>query len=225
MTPVIAYYKYNIKVLLQDKLPLIWSIVVPSIFLFFNKNSIQTELDLRFWWAYIIITSYLYGIGLYSMTMKESGTLKTLFSICYQPFSFFYGNLLTQITYCIFCLSLFDIGAILYLKLSWLTVLSYSLIYIIILIPVAFFSMLFTLFKKIHVNSLSSLTNIILMVFFFSMNIDGPISKINIILYFANIIMLESPKEFILYLIICGLMILCGLVSIIHFSVIPIERR
>ena len=217
MTPIFAYYKYNIKVLLQDKLPLIWSIAVPSVFLYFNRESISSTLDLRFWWSYIIITSYIYGIGLYAMTMKESGTLKTLFSINYQPFAFFFGNLLTQITYCIFCAGVFNIGAIMYFKLPVLIVFGYSLLNIILLIPVAFLGMVLTAFEKIHVNSLSALANILLMIFFFSMNIDGPISKI--------IIVLQSNKDYIVYIIINFLFILCGMISIKRFSVIPIERR
>lgn len=225
MTAIIAYYRYNIKVLLQDKLPLIWSIAVPLIFLYFNRETIFCALDLRFWWSYIIITSYVYGVGIYTMTMKESGNLKTLFSISYHPYVFFAGNLLTQITYCIICVGAFDIGAIWYFDLPILTVFGYSLMTIFLLIPVAFLGMLLTVFEKVHVNSISTFTNILMMIFFFSMNMDGPIEKINPLIYFANIIVIRSLKDVILYIIISGIFVICGAAAIGHFSVIPIERR
>lgn len=225
MIQILSYYKYNIKILAQDKIPLIWSILVPSIFLYFNRNFIYEVKDLRFWWAYIIITSYIYGVGIYAMTMKETGTLKTLFSISNTPFFFFFGNLLTQITYCIICVGIFNIGAVLFFKFSFFKVLSNSIIIIFLSIPIAFLGMTLTLFKKIHVNSLSSLVNIIMMIFFFSMNVSGPLQKLNPIRFYADIITLQSKTEIIYYVITGFLFMLLGLICIARFSVIPVDKR
>jgi len=225
MVQVISYYKYNIKILAQDKIPLIWSIIVPSVFLFLNKQFVYTIIDLRFWWAYIIISSYIYGVGIYAMTMKESGTLKTLFSISNTPFLFFFGNLLTQITYCVVCVSIFNIIAILLFRFSFLLIFYYSIKIILLSIPIAFLGMILTLFKKIHVNSLSSLTNIIMMIFFFSMNIDGPLQKVNPIRFYADIILIQTKPALIYYVFTGLLFIILGVVCIIRFSVIPVEKR
>nr|WP_288825077.1 hypothetical protein [uncultured Clostridium sp.] len=225
MQIILSYYKYNIKILLQDKLPLIWSILIPFVFLLFNNDSINNALDLRYWWAYIIVTSYIYGVGIYSMTLKESGVLKTLFSINYQPFGFFMGNLLTQITYCITCVGIFNIFSTVYLKLYIIDVFVYSLLIILLSIPIAFLSMIITLSKKIHVNSLSAIINILMMIFFFSMSYDTPLNKINPLLYYSNLITLNSRESLIIYVIISLFFVIIGSVCIKKFTVIPIERR
>lgn len=225
MVQIISYYKYNIKILAQDKIPLIWSIIVPSVFLFLNKQFVYTIIDLRFWWAYIIISSYIYGVGIYAMTMKESGALKTLFSISNTPFLFFFGNLLTQITYCVVCVSIFNIIAILLFRFSFLLIFYYSIKIILLSIPIAFLGMILTLFKKIHVNSLSSLTNIIMMIFFFSMNIDGPLQKINPIRFYADIILIQTKPALTYYVFTGLLFIILGVACITRFSVIPVEKR
>lgn len=225
MVQIISYYKYNIKILAQDKIPLIWSIIVPSVFLFLNKQFVYTIIDLRFWWAYIIISSYIYGVGIYVMTMKESGSLKTLFSISNTPFLFFFGNLLTQITYCVVCVSIFNIIAILLFRFSFLLIFYYSIKIILLSIPIAFLGMILTLFKKIHVNSLSSLTNIIMMIFFFSMNIDGPLQKVNPIRFYADIILIQTKPALTYYVFTGLLFIILGVVCITRFSVIPVEKR
>jgi ABC-2 type transport system permease protein len=225
MIQIISYYKYNIKILAKDKIPLIWSVIVPSVFLYLNRQFVYTIKDLRFWWAYIIISSYIYGVGIYAMTMKESGTLKTLFSISNTPFLFFFGNLLTQITYCVICISVFNIVAILFFNYPLFIIFYYSIKIILLSIPIAFLGMVLTLFKKIHVNSLSSLTNIIMMIFFFSMNIDGPLQKLNPIRFYADIILLQTKIELIHYVITSLLFISFGVFCIAKFSVIPIDKR
>lgn len=225
MNRILAYYKLNIKILIQDKIPLLWSIVVPSIFLFLNKNLIHDPLELRFWWAYIIINSYLLGVGLTIMRMKETGTLKTLFSISRQPFLFFFGNLLTQITFCFLSISVFDLIAIILINLPIATLFLSSYIIIILSIPVAFLGMLLTLFHKVHVNSLTTILNMILLVFLLGMNVPGVLQKINPIFYFANLTVMKSSTELIEYVSVSILFILIGVVCIRKFSVIPVDKR
>jgi ABC-2 type transport system permease protein len=225
MNIILSYYKYNIKVLLQDKLPLIWSVLIPVVFLLFNQNSINNAIELRYWWTYIIITSYIYGVGVYSVTMKESGVLKTLFSVSYQPLGFFLANLFTQITYSFTCVFIFDIFSAVYLNISILEVLLYSFIMIILSIPIAFISMVITLPKKIHVNSLSAIINILMMIFFISMSYESPINKVNPLLYYSNLIAVCFTDSIFIYTIISSIFIVIGLLCINKFTVIPIERR
>jgi len=159
------------------------------------------------------------------MTMKESGTLKTLFSISNTPFLFFFGNLLTQITYCIICISIFNIVAILFFRFPFILIFYYSIKIILLSIPIAFLGMILTIFKKIHVNSLSSLTNIIMMIFFFSMNIDGPLQKVNPIRFYADIILIQTKTALTYYVFTGLLFIIVGVICITRFSVIPVEKR
>ena len=76
------------------KISLLWSITLPLITFFMNHSNVTSEWDMIFWWVYIIICAYVYGIGIYALHLKEYGSLKTIFSINNSPWCFFLGNLL-----------------------------------------------------------------------------------------------------------------------------------
>lgn len=225
MNQIMAYFIYNIKMLSKDKLPIFWSVILPSVFLILNKDNISGEQDLRFWWGYIIITSYIFGIGLYALTLKESGVLKTSFSISDKPMFFFLGNLLTQIIFSGVCMLLFNGFVVFLYRFSVWKLLVYSVQMMVMLIPVAFFGFCITLIRKVHVNSLSTFANIVFMVLFYSLGIPTDFYKINPLYYFSNVIMINNPRDFVLYAGISLAMVLAGSYSIFKFTPLPIERR
>ena len=58
---ILAYVILNTKSLLKDKIPFIWSIMLPLIMFIFNINEIVYTEDLVFWWVYMVLCSYIYG--------------------------------------------------------------------------------------------------------------------------------------------------------------------
>lgn len=225
MYPIIAYLKYNIKMLSKDKLPMVWSILLPSIFLIINKTNVLYVQDLRFWWSYIIVSSYIYGIGLYALSLRESGCLKTTFSINHNRFSFFFGILLTQVLYSFVCITIFNILVFMIYRFHVMALFLYSNAMILLLIPIGFLGFSITLIKKIHVNSLSTLVNIIFMVLFYLLSFNTEYYYINPLYYFSNVIMIRTILEIIFFLVTSIIMILIGVYSIKQFSAIPTERR
>lgn len=218
MHQIISYLKYNIKMIIRDKIPMLWSILLPSVFLLMSRDNVEVELDLRFWWGYIILSSYIYGIGIYALTLKESGTLKTSFSICNNSFFFFFGNLFTQIIYSSTCILCFNILVFFLYKFSIMKLLLYSMLMIILLIPIAFMGFAITLLKNVHINSLSTITNILFMILFFMLSINSEYRYLNPLYYFSNVIMFRSLVEICRYCIISILMLLIGNISIKVFS-------
>lgn len=225
MNAIISYMDYNVKILLKDKLPMIWSILLPSLFLFMNKTNVLYVKDLRFWWCYIIVSSYIYGVGIHALVLKESGCLKTIFSINKNSFYFFFGNLLTQIMYSFTCLFIFNLLAFMLFKFNILILLTYSLAMILMLIPIGFLGFSITLLKKIHVNSLSTFVNIVFMLLFYCLSANYSYNFLNPLYYLSNVIMIKKCLDIFVYVFSSIVFVIIGIYSIKRFSVIPTERR
>ena len=69
MNQVLAFVEVNMKLLVKDKLSFIWSIVLPTVMLLTNRGNVRGYEDLRFWWVYIIVSSFLFGIGIYALQL------------------------------------------------------------------------------------------------------------------------------------------------------------
>lgn len=225
MNQVNAYILLNIKILSKDKISYVWSILMPSIFLLLNRRNVIEIQDLRFWWVYIVLNSFIYGIGLHSLILRESGSLKTSFSIHKNSFLFFVANLITQMLYSFVCICIFNIVSFILYGFSFLHLLVYAILSVVILIPVAFLSFNLTLIKKVHPNSLSTLMSIMLILMFSSLSFQSSYYKMNPIYYISKLLILSSWKEIVIYLIISTITIGISIYSILSFSSIPTERR
>ena len=96
---ILAYTILNMKSLLKDKISFIWAILLPMVMFLLNFQNIENEKDFIPWWVYMVLCSFVYGIGVYTLELKETGCLRTIFSIHYSPIAFFLGNLTTQIIF------------------------------------------------------------------------------------------------------------------------------
>ncbi len=138
MNIVKAYYILNMKMLIKDKLSFIWAIFLPSTLFIFNTKEFYDVIDMRFYWAYIIFSAYVFGVGLHSLNLKEQGTLKTYFSIRESRVELFVANILTQITFSFISIFFFNLFSYLTIKTDIWLMLIYSIILIFAAIPVAF---------------------------------------------------------------------------------------
>ncbi|NGP46447.1 hypothetical protein G4V62_16380 [Bacillaceae bacterium SIJ1] len=68
-----AYYLLNIKMFAKELVTLLSSLLLPSLFLLMNQESIYSTDDLRFYWAFILLTSYAYGVGIHAVRLKNEG--------------------------------------------------------------------------------------------------------------------------------------------------------
>ncbi|MBU5334725.1 hypothetical protein KQI61_21410 [Anaerocolumna aminovalerica] len=220
-----AYYILNIKLLSKDKLSFIWALLLPTIFVYSNKGNIQDILELRFWWSYIIFSSYLFGIGIHMLRHKESGTLKTFFSIKEARIPFFIANLLTQITFSIICICLLNILSCFIFSFDFIKLSINSIKLIWMSIPTAFLTAIITIIKKVHVNTVSTLAAMVSFIFLFLLSFKTNLNIFNPLLFLSNTIMLKGIREYLLYAVVSIIFIVIGIVSIKKYSVISNETR
>lgn len=205
---ILAYTILNMKSLLKDKIPFVWSILLPMVMFMMNFHNIKTEKDLTPWWVYMSLCSFIYGIGVYALELKESGCLRTIFSISYSPIAFFLGNLVTQIIFSMISIYLFDIVVGIFKQFSIPHLMVYSFETIVLCIPFAFLGYGVTLLKKLHVNSIRTIFTIVMFGMFLMVGRD---TKLNMYHPF--------------YCVFVVLSFVLGGISILRFDPNSNERR
>ena len=197
LNSILAYVTFNIKALLKNKISFVWSIALPLVMFWIDKDAISSEIELIYWWVYMVLCSYIYGIGLYALELRESGSLRTIFSIQRSSWSFFLGNLLTQILFCIISIGIFDIVVIIAKGFSITHILFYSIYTILVCIPFAFLSYVVTLLPSVHADTI----------------------------YISQMLMQKTMNNLILYSIVSLVSIALGMLGIIKFEPGSNERR
>ncbi|EKN1382946.1 hypothetical protein [Enterococcus faecalis] len=220
-----SYALFNIKMLLKDKIPLLWSIALPVITFFMNYRSVTNEWELAYWWVYIVVCSYVYGVGVYALQLKEYGSLKTIFSINNSPWAFFLGNLLTQIMFSFISVNLLNLIVVILLPLSFLRLFLYSFITIIACLPVAFFSYNLTLIKKMHANTINSIFTMLIFGLFILLNTNIELNKYNPLSILSNVLIEHKNMDVFKYVTFSIFLVFISMYSIVKFEPISNERR
>lgn len=164
-----------------------WGILFPSVILVLNSGSIDTESDIFFWWLYIIVSSFVYGIGLFALEQRDSGILATIFSIKWVPVQYFMGCLYTQITYSFICVSVFNLFAFFLTGLNFWILMFYATIGMVVCLPIAFISFNFTRLRNVKVSTVQSIINIMFFVFFIIASQDSFLNHLNPFLILSRI--------------------------------------
>lgn len=226
MVKVFAFVKMNLLILMKNKLPFAWSIMLPTIIFFINRDNITSVNDIVYWLVFIIINIFLYGVGLQALEEKDSGVLSIIFSINWIPFEYFTGLLLTQIIYSILVTAIFGLVPMAILGFNYGVLLLLSLLTIIVSIPIAFLSYNVTFLKSLHSKTVTSILNIISFLFFITLGIDSPINIINpYIVIGRQVNTIMQGKIDIVYLLVSILIIMLSLPSIIYFRPLSKEGR
>lgn len=156
-----------------NKVNFIWSLVIPLfIALIFQKtflDSINSALEMQnyltWFLIYIIMSSYLYGIGLKLVRFRDSGILKSYILIAGSKSLYLYALLLNQIIFCFFSLTIFNVVMSLIYDLSILKTISLSILLLIGSIPIAY-GMLFLPILPLKNTTINTLLNISIYVLF-----------------------------------------------------------
>lgn len=226
MVKVFAFVKMNLLILMKNKLSFAWSIMLPTIIFFINRDNITSVNDIVYWLVFIIINIFLYGVGLQALEEKDSGVLSIIFSINWIPFEYFTGLLLTQIIYSIVVTTIFGLVPMAILGFNYGVLLLLSLLTIIVSIPIAFLSYNVTFLKSLHSKTVTSILNIISFLFFITLGIDSPINIINpYIVIGRQVNSIMQGKIDIVYLLVSILIIMLSLPSIIYFRPLSKEGR
>lgn len=226
MVKVFALVKMNLLILMKNKLSFVWSIMLPTIIFFINRDNITGVNDIVYWLVFIVINIFLYGVGLQALEEKDSGVLSIIFSINWIPFEYFTGLLLTQIIYSIVVTAIFGLVPMAILGFNYGVLLLLSLLTIIVSIPIAFLSYNVTFLKSLHSKTVTSILNIISFLFFITLGIDSPINIINpYIVIGRQVNSIMQGKIDIVYLLVSILIIILSLPSIIYFRPLSKEGR
>ncbi|MDX8045417.1 hypothetical protein SH601_05385 [Gracilibacillus sp. S3-1-1] len=227
MAIILAYCQLHIKTLLKEKVTLIWSIMIPSLFLLLNVNldSIHSIDDIRFFWVIIIFMTFVYGIGMHAIKLRNYSTLKTYFSIADTRVRFLLPCLITQLVTIIISFTVFNIIVCLIFPFSIVDVLHLSLKMLLLSIPFGFLSFSFVLLRKVKYETLSGIMGIITFILLFTMSFKLPLGLIHPLVYIANLIYIESFQQIVIYLLIALLCLLIGLFSARTFTAFSEERR
>lgn len=226
MVKVFAFVKMNLLILMKNKLSFAWSIMLPTIIFFINRDNITSVNDIVYWLVFIVINIFLYGVGLQALEEKDSGVLSIIFSINWIPFEYFTGLLLTQIIYSIVVTAIFGLVPMAILGFNYGVLLLLSLLTIIVSIPIAFLSYNVTFLKSLHSKTVTSILNIISFLFFITLGIDSSINIINpYIVIGRQVNTIMQGKIDIVYLLVSILIIMLSLPSIIYFRPLSKEGR
>ena len=220
----LAYFVINIKSLLIDKVSFIWSITFPLIMFYINIDSISHVLDLSYYWCYMIISSYLFGLGIYAVEMRESGCLKTIFSINNSKVAYILGNIVTQLVYTLICVSVFNLLVMFKLKYNFFEMETSAIILMLLCLPIGIGSYAVVVLHSFYISSIKTLITILL---FFLLIITGSNSYINEynLLYIIPTILFGYYNYLPQYIVICTLLVVTGLIGMYDFGAISKEKR
>ena len=225
LNSILAYVTFNIKALLKNKISFVWSVALPLVMFWIDKDAISSEIELIYWWVYMVLCSYIYGIGLYALELRESGSLRTIFSIQRSSWSFFLGNLLAQILFCIISIGIFDIVVIIAKGFSITHILFYSIYTILVCIPFAFLSYVVTLLPGVHADTIRTIFSVVIFGMFMLLSTDLAINRYNPMFYISQMLMQKTMNNLILYSIVSLVSIALGMLGIIKFEPGSNERR
>ncbi len=222
---ILAYTILNIKSLLKDKISFIWAILLPMIMFLLNFQNIESEKDFIPWWVYMVLCAFIYGIGVYTLELKEAGCLRTIFSIHYSPTAFFLGNLTTQIIFSVLSILVFDIVAGILKQFSISHLMVYSFGTIVLCIPFAFWGHGVTLLKRLHVNSIRTISTILIFGMFLLVGRDTMLNRYNPLYRVLDLVINYTIEKLAGYCIFTILSFILGGISIWRFEPNSNERR
>ena len=59
LNSILAYVTFNIKALLKNKISFVWSIALPLVMFWIDKDAISSEVELIYWWVYMVLEFFL----------------------------------------------------------------------------------------------------------------------------------------------------------------------
>lgn len=169
MRRVFGYFILNLKMLLFEKVAFVWSVIFPLfIALVMQRNILdstnheQEFIQYMFWfWAFIIISTFLNGVGLQTARLKENGLLKTYTLIAGSKYPIIFGMVMTQVAFAMLSLVLFTTILTLIYDVFSVQLLILMAIIVVVSIPLAFATLIIALLP-VQVSSISTILNILM---------------------------------------------------------------
>lgn len=227
MNAIKAYFRLNLKVLLNDKISFIWSIIFPIGFILSGLYSLDEPIQMAGYYAYIIFYAYVIQLALECLYVKNSGYLKVYFSIKETKLEFFMSHLLSQVIFSFISILAVNLVTTVLYRLNFVQMMKYGVVMIITGIPVAFLFFAITLIKGISYKTLATIMNIALA--FFALvapkTFESPINFINPLVYMCCVVWINNVKGVLIYSAVAAICVAIGLFCISRYSAKSNEVR
>ena len=236
--PIKAYFLLGVKAMSKDWLGFVWGLTFPGISLFLRAHSMDAAqyvdlsmyvLGLRFLWAFVIINAYLFGIGFNAAELRESGNLRTYFSIRPAKVQFFIAKLLTQVVFVLLCLTIFNAAAAAVIGRGFIYMMGRTLFMVAASLPFAFLAAGVTLVRKVFLNSLRTLVSIatalltvLAMGTFGDFNV---LAFVNPVSFVGETLTMRYANDFVYWGVVSLLFVVVGVLSVWRFTPISKEVR
>ncbi|WP_128896744.1 hypothetical protein [Longirhabdus pacifica] len=160
-----AFFIINLKMILLEKVVYLWTIILPVV-LAIGQSAFLKEVEpvffLHWFWVYIMISSFLNGVGLQLAELKEYGLLKTFTLVAGSKLYAIWGLIASQIVYSMISLSVFNIIVGSYYGVFSIKMILISYVGLLILsIPLSFLFLLIPLIPAKN-SSMNTLLNLIM---------------------------------------------------------------
>ena len=166
MHAIQSYFILYLKIMVTDKIPFLWTIGLPLVLaLAYGTQNDFTYADflsfIPLFWGYIILSTYLNGIGLQLARMRERGLMKTYIMISGDKLSCILAMILVQVVFAAVSLVFFTVTVSLVTGFFSFQLIGLSLLVLLGSLPLAFASTLLTL-VPFKISSMATLANIVM---------------------------------------------------------------
>lgn len=159
----------NLKILIFEKITFFWTVVLPVVMALFFQDSVTSSLTLEdqkllymgWIWTYIIVASFVNGIGLLLARMREYGLLKTYVLIAGGKSPFVLATFITQLVFCYLSLTIFNVIVGLYFEVFSLNLLWDSFLLMFCSLPFGLLTLVLTILP-LKISDLGTVINIVL---------------------------------------------------------------
>lgn len=234
---VYGFTSLNLKILISEKIAFLWSVVLPVATALFFQKSMTSSLTLEdqkllymgWIWTYIVVASFVNGIGLQLARMREYGLLKTYVLIAGGKSPFVIATFVTQLVFCYLCLTIFNVVVGIYFDVFSLNLLWESFLLMLCSLPLALLTLVLTVLP-LKISDLGTVINIILYpLFLLAANTD----HYNSVWIFINpfgflshmTVFLQSGEFPILLMAVCVVYAAVGLFSYKKMNLISYIQR
>lgn len=168
MHQITSYFFMYAKVVVTDKIPFIWTFVIPLVIALTQSSSDIRQATtaeyypgLSYFWVYIILATYVNGVGMELARMREYGLMKTYVMISGNKLTYVIAVILAQLLFASISLTLFTTVVTLVHGFFSFKLIATSLLVLIGSIPFAVASVAITALP-VKVSSLGTFANILM---------------------------------------------------------------
>lgn len=177
MNQTMSFLMFYFKMLLNDKITMIWTIILPIILALIsyypngpsNYTILEKQTFIFSFWAFIASITYLNGVGMQISRIREEGLLKTFVMITGKKYPFILAIAISQCLLSMISILIFTIVFGFLLNILTISIIIKPVIFIIIVAPLSLFFIVLS-YIPVKVDTLSTIVNMFTLLLFYVTN-------------------------------------------------------